>query len=148
MIKTTISHLVQAKPKMVPIGQCLVSGEFCLPPSSLGIIVVTQRIYLPMRGMEGLFRGKNLTAGAVVLQCPQRAPVGRPNCLICGIQCKMDMQGPGQGQGSLLFSQASCPNSWLIDDSQRFPASQLPTQHSMVVGVGEGASALSHPEVA
>lgn len=140
MIKITISHPVQAKPKMVPIGQCLVSGEFCLPPASLGIVVITQRIYLPMRGMEGLFRGKNLTAGAVVLWCPQRAPVGRPNCLICGIQYKMDMQGPGPGQGSLLFPQASCPNSWLIDDSQRFPASQLPTQPLLHGGGSGGGS--------
>ena len=87
--------------------------------------------------MEGLFRGKGLSASPVVLRRHQRATTGRTDCVIYGIRYQMKMWVPGRGQGS---------HSWLTGDPQGFPASQLPTQPSMAVGSGGERHCLPGPE--
>lgn len=66
--------------------------------------------------MEGLFRGKDLSASPAVLRRHQRATTGRTNCVIYGIWYQMKMWAPGWGQGS---------HSWLTGDPPK--GFQLPS---------------------
>jgi hypothetical protein len=105
--------------EVTPTGQCLAYQKTCLAQGSQGTTAIMQKVYLPMRGVEEVFRAR-ISARLVVLKYHQKATIVRFDYIICRTRWKWkSMVLPGAGKfplptGLLADSQLPRPSNFYM----------------------------------